>query len=135
MGIASKYNTFVNPFTFQGDSTFDFYPLSELYSEDPEATWIIRAIWINPNTNFGEQPVFTLEDRYVNIPGHMLQNCKDIINDEEAVQQINDGKLGFTIYTYKDKKFGKECYSVTFVDINSEFQKVPEGIENDLPFK
>lgn len=117
MGIASKYNTVVNPFTFQSDSTFEFYPLSELYSEDPEATWIIRAIWINPNTNFGEQPVFTIEDRYVNIPGHMLQKCKDIINDEEAVQQINDGKLGFTIYSYKDKKFGKTCYSVSFVDI------------------
>jgi hypothetical protein len=65
----------------------------------------------------------------------MLQKCKDIINDEEAVQQINDGKLGITIYTYKDKKFGKTCYSVTFVDIKDEFVKVPEGLENDLPFK
>lgn len=117
MGIANKYNVAVNPFSFQSDSTFEFNSLADLYSEDPEQIWILRAIWINPETKFGEQPVFTLNDRYINIPSHMLQRCKDIINDEEAVQQINDCKLGFTVYQYTDKKFGKLCYSVKFVDL------------------
>ena len=35
--------------------------------------------------------------------------------DDEAVQTIKDGKVGYTIYEYESH--GKKCYSISFVDL------------------
>lgn len=53
MGIADKYNKATNRFEFQSDSTFDFFRLSDLYNEDPEAVHIVRALWVNEGGNYG----------------------------------------------------------------------------------
>ena len=114
MGIADKYNKVTNRFEFQSDSTFDFFRLSDLYNEDPEAVHIVRALWVNEGGNYGPTPVATLEDRYINLPKHLTDTVKDMIADSEAVDAINAQKLGFKVRTYESN--GNTCYSVTFVD-------------------
>lgn len=118
MGIASKYNTVVNRFNFQSDSTFDFFKLQDLFMEDKDQVWVIKALWINESGKFGASPVVTLEDRYINLPNHKLQLVRDLIADDEAVEAINNGKLGFTVYQYNDDKHDKTCFSINLVDID-----------------
>lgn len=123
MGIADKYNKATNRFEFQSDSTFEFFKLSDLYNEDPDAVHIIRALWINDGGVYGPSPVTTLEDRYINLPGHLVDTVKEMIADSETVDAINNEKLGFTVRSYikqlkakNGKTVEKTCYSVTFVD-------------------
>ena len=118
MGIASKYNAQVNRFTFQSDSTFDFFKLHDLFMENRDEVWIIKALWVNEESKFGPSPIVTLEDRYINLPGHKLQMVRDLIADDEAVEAINNGKLGFKVYQYNDEKHDKTCFSLTLVDID-----------------
>ena len=118
MGIASNYNKQVNRFNFQSDSTFEFFKLQDLFMEDKDTTWVIKALWVNEESKFGPCPIITLEDRYISLPRHKLQMVRDLIVDDEAVDAINNGKLGFTVYQYNDEKHDNTCFSLNLVDID-----------------
>lgn len=118
MGIASKYNSVANRFNFQSDSSFEFFKLQDLFMEDKDEVWVIKALWINEDSKFGPSPIVVLEDRYISLPGHKLQMVRDLIADDEAVDAINNGKLGFTVYQYNDAKHDKTCFSLNLVDID-----------------
>lgn len=95
-----------------------FTSLGELYKEFGEKKeYKLQGIYINSKSKFGPQPVAIIEGCLVNLPPHMLEQVKTIINDPEQVEDINKGTAGFTIYSYKNKKFGNDCYSVNFIDI------------------
>lgn len=140
MGFADKYNKVtVNKFTFSGDSTFDFMSLEDLYTANgKDEVYTLRGLWINPKGNFGPAPVGVLNDCYVNLPGHLLETVENIMQDDEACDMINEGLVGFTIHTYFQEKYKKDCYGINFVDIKPDakdgFIKIPEGIEQNLPF-
>ena len=129
MSFADKYNSAVNKFTWQTDQTFEFFKLQDLFMEDRDEVHTLRGLWVNEDSKYGPSPVAVLDDRYVNLPGHMLQKVRDIIADDEAVNDINAGKVGFTVYQYNDDKHDKTCFSIRFVDIK------PEDMEDNLPFK
>lgn len=71
---------------------------------------------------YGEQGVLILADRKVlmNTPSHMVDTFKEILQDDEAIQQIKDGLVGVEIYSYKSKQFGRTCYSINFIDLPKE---------------
>ena len=52
---------------------------------------------------------------YTNLPSHTAETVHEILADDEAVQTIKDGKVGYTIYEYESH--GKKCYSISFVDL------------------
>jgi len=39
-----------------------------------------------------------------------------MMRDEEFVNAVNSGTIGFTIYTYETKNRAELCYSVNWVD-------------------
>jgi len=107
---------------FNKQGKFDFDPtgmnyvkLSDLYAQyGKDNKYQIEAIWLHTSKEYGVSPVIALADVLVNIPSHMVQQCTDILNDDEAVQEIKDGKGFFTIYEYESH--GKKCYSINFAD-------------------
>ena len=124
MGYADKFNKGVNKFTYQTDQTFEFYKLGELLEENGgDEVYTLRGLWINTGGMYGDSPVAVIEDRYVNLPNHMLDTVREMIADDEAVELINAGKIGFKIYSYaktlkvNKKEVDKICYSINFVDI------------------
>ena len=124
MGFADRYNKGVNKFTYQTDSTFEFFKLGDLLEENgKDEVYTLRGLWINTGGVYGDSPVAVIDDRYINLPGHMLDTVKEMIADDEAVAAINDGKLGFKVYSYvKTLKVNKNevdkiCYSINFVDL------------------
>ena len=109
-------------------SDFEYYSLEDLWEEsleeeegDVEAAndrrYTICGIYINTKGNFDPAPVIALEDRYVNLPSHMTETCQDMLKDAQCIRAINEGRCGFTIYKYTQKRFNKECYSVRWVDV------------------
>lgn len=103
---------------FDIDTTgFEYKKLRELYQENgDEKIYGVYAIFINTNDKFGDAPVFATGEEYVNIPRYMLETCRDILNDSKAVEQINNGEVGFKISQYYNEKYNKQCYGVEFID-------------------
>ena len=112
--VAKKYNT-QKVFEVNTED-FDYKSLEELYL-DEETVYIVRGLYINNKGNFGPKPVLATEDYYVNIPSHLVDNIREMIEDRTTVKAINDGCVGFTIYKYYQKRYNKDCYSIKWVDV------------------
>ena len=109
-------------------SNFDYCTLEELYNEaleeaggDIEAAnsyeYTICGVYINTKGNFEPAPVIALDDRYVNLPAHLTKTCEDMLRDPQCIRAINEGRCGFSIYKYTQKRYNKECYSVHWCDL------------------
>jgi hypothetical protein len=98
-------------------SNFEYFDLDDIFDGDETKVYPCNGIYISTKGYYGEHPVVAMDDKYVNLPQHMMDMVKDILNDKRAVKAINDGTVGFTIYTYEQKRYGTTCYSIRWVDI------------------
>lgn len=115
--FASKFNHT----TFGIDTTnYEYVKLGDLYNiSDKGSGDVVRkidGIFVH-RSKLGESPVFIVSatKQLVNIPQHLTDTCKEILSDDDAVEAIQVGKVGFVIYEYQSH--GKNCYSVRFVDL------------------
>lgn len=114
---ASKYNK-EQKFNFRTPDDFKFTTLDELFTNyGGERIYPVKALYINTKSVYGNHPVVVTDSALVDVPKHLLDTVKEMIDDDEAVNAINNGKVGFTIYTYIDKKYHKTCYSIKWVDM------------------
>lgn len=114
--IIKQHQKTVAHFEFE-DKERPFIKLSELEEKYPKATHMIVAIFINTESKFGEQGVIVTPDYNVNLPQHLTDLCYSLRGDDNAVQAINDRKIGFKIYDYKSKQ-GREGYSIYLVSLD-----------------
>lgn len=109
-------------------SNFDYVSLEDLFYDsvqtndgDFEAAsktvYKIRGVYINTKGNYDPAPVIATNECYVNLPSHMTETCMAMLADSSCIKAINDGKCGFTIYQYEQKRYNKTCYSVLWVDM------------------
>ena len=111
----SKFNSKGNAFTYRAPEGTPYKKLKDLYNKKhPDEVWTILGAFVH-NGQYGENAVLVTKNCYVNLPDHMVQRVKDLINDDEVVDQINKGGAGFRIYEYENSK-GNKSLSVTFVD-------------------
>ena len=100
---------------------FEYHTLEELASQLKKAKTDharLYGLFINPKGNYGDEAVAIIEDAYINLPKHVVEQVKAILADDEVVAEIKDGKTGIKPYTYEDEKHNKgTLYSVEFVDI------------------
>ena len=94
---------------------FEYKKLEELYKQDPDKTYVIRAIYINKKGRYGDAPVFATDSFFLNIPSHVLTDAQEILADPEAIADINAAHMGCKIYSYD--KDGRTLYSVEFVNL------------------
>ena len=96
---------------------FEYLNLDDIFDGDESRVFPCNGIYISTKGYYGKHPIVATDNCYVNLPQHMMDMCEDILNDKRAVKAINDGRVGFTIYKYVQKRFGTECYSIRWVDI------------------
>lgn len=115
--FASKFNKT----TFGIDTTdFQYIKLADIFNSENEGgkdvIHNINGLYVH-KSQLGDSPVIIDEEnkRLVNLPGHTAETVREILADDEAVQTIKDGKVGYTIYEYESH--GKKCYSISFVDL------------------
>ena len=75
-----------------------------------------------------------IDDTYVNLPSHLLPACEEMLHDRLAIDAINQGRCGFRIEKYLQKRYNKECYSVEWVDVLPDKKDTPkEEVPNGEP--
>ena len=84
----------------------------------------VFGFFISHSGRFGESPIAIMKDRYLNLPKHRIEIIEKISQDDEAVADINAGKVALRVITYD--KNGKTYYDFEFVDISAD--------DPDLPF-
>ena len=98
-------------------SNFEYYSLEDMYKDD-DTVYPVRAIYPNKKSLYGLSYVIATDSCYVNLPEHLNDDCKDILNDKLAISDINRKLVGFKIYKYVQKKYNRECYSIEWVDVD-----------------
>jgi len=116
MSLANRYN---KARKFDVDTTgFEYRKLSDLFSANGAGyVYIVKAIYINMKTKFNDAPVIATDSFFVNLPSHMTNTAREILNDDEFIGAINAGKIGFTVHEYTQKKYNRVCYGINFVDV------------------
>lgn len=115
--FASKFNKT----TFGIDTTdFQYIKLADIFNSENEGgkdvIHNINGLYVH-KSQLGDSPVIIDEKnkRLVNLPSHTAETVREILADDEAVETIKAGKVGYTIYEYESH--GKKCYSISFVDL------------------
>ena len=88
---------------FNIDTTdFKFINLQKLLERDGESkVYTIRGAYISTKSRYNDEaPLLALDDIYVNLPQHQLEDVKTMRDDPAYVQGINEGRLGFIIEPY-----------------------------------
>lgn len=101
---------------FKVDATkFDFINLESLYNKDGEnASYKLLGVYINKKGRFGDEPVAIIDGFKVNLPKHLLEDVQLILDNDDMVQAVIDGHLGFEVEPYENAR-GK-FYSVHWID-------------------
>lgn len=117
MSIASKYNHGVR-FDYIIPANTPFIGLASLYSESGQGTvYTLHGLYINRKSKYGDAPVAIIDGYLVNLPKHLLDTVKTMLQDDEFIDSVNAEKVGFTIYTYTVKNSNDLRYSVNWVDL------------------
>lgn len=129
MSFANKHNKAnSNVFTYEQIADAPFIKLKDLYAEhqDPDHALMVRGMFINDKSRYGRSAALICDGFNVNLPGHMVNEVEQIMNDPDDVAAINAGRVMFYVRPYESKTYKTTAYAVTWVD-------VPVAAD-DLPF-
>ena len=100
---------------------FEYYKLQDLYEKDgADTTYQLLGVFINSNKTekelkeYGPSVVGILEDKLINLPGHMAEEVREIMNSEEDVADIKAGNVWFKIRSYESHS--KTCFSPDWLE-------------------
>lgn len=116
-----SFATKFNKTTFGIDTTdFKYTKLADIFTSESEGgkdvIHKINGLYVH-KSQLGDSPVIidVENKRLVNLPSHLAVTVREILADDEAVETIKAGKVGYNIYEYE--LHGKKCYSILFVDL------------------
>lgn len=121
MSFASKHN---KEKLFNVDTTdMEYMSMGEAFNKyGKNAVYVVGALYINTKGKYDDAPVAAVgadngEWFMLNLPAHMTDECRDILNDSDDIADINAGKVGLKLYPYHSKQYNRDCFSANWVDM------------------
>lgn len=116
--FAAKHNK-GSKFNIDTEGWTEYRDMKSLFKENgPDTVYPIHGFYINKKSQFGLAPVIISDGYFVNCPQHMLDDVREILSDQEDIDAINAGAVGFKVREYLAKNYkNKKCYSAEFVDL------------------
>jgi len=102
-------------FTFDSDNLPDT-DLTTFVNENGNKQFTVKAVFINPKSKFGPRPCVVCSTLKIWLPNHFLGDVEAILNNQDMIDAINNGKCGFVPSQYTDKN-GVMRNSGKFIDI------------------
>lgn len=113
--FAEKYNKGnENPFKFDLNG-YDFTSLKELYNSDNNKVHALDGFYFTRG-KFGVKVVVVMSDvkKRVDMPIYLTKVFNEIVNNNDAVNDIKNGKVGFIVRKYESH--GRNCHTIIFKD-------------------
>ena len=79
-------------------------------------TYKVRALYISANHGYGIGAVVVIDQMRINLPMHLVDKVKAILNGddrEENIRAIKNGEMGIEFYQY-DTQTRKNCIGANF---------------------
>lgn len=118
MSFAAKYNKGTK---FSIDTTgYTYKKISDIVNDNGlDPVYVVAALFVNTKGKFDDHPVAALPqiEALVDLPSHMTESVKEILQDPEAVADIDSGKVGIKFEKYIAKTYNRECLGCRWVDI------------------
>lgn len=116
MSFANRFNSPSLKFDFKIPEEHVFAkPVELVHAHGIDKVYTVRSMYINTKGKYGDEPVIVCDECLLNAPKHVVEVCKTILNDADAVKDINSGKVGFKLYKYTND-YGDQ-YSLMWVDL------------------
>lgn len=113
-GLMSRFN---HTNIFDVDTkNFKWVNLETLFNTDPDKTYTILGLFTK-GSKFGKEPDAIIQGYKVNLPRHLLDTVEDMLDDNQVIEAIKAGKVGFKVYSYHSNTYNKDAYSVTWLDL------------------
>ena len=113
-GLMSRFN---HTNIFDVDTRdFKWVNLETLFNTDPDKTYTLLGLFTK-GSKFGKEPDAIIQGYKVNLPRHLLDTVEDMLDDNQVIEAIKAGKVGFKIYSYHSNTYNKDAYSVTWLDL------------------
>lgn len=107
-----KYNKGEKLFKIE---TKDF-PFKKLKDFKDGSVHDVHAIYVY-ETKYGTRASVAFDDCLVNLPMHMVDTARAMLNDEEVINDINAGKVAIKVRTFDDTKYNRgTCYTCDWID-------------------
>lgn len=104
-------------FDFKTPDHFEYINLAQLDNKYPSKKHQVNALYINTKSRYGDAPVAVTDEHIVNLPSHLLDTVKSLMNVNEFVEAVNKQLIGFTIYKYEGTNGAG--YSVNWVRLDA----------------
>lgn len=113
-GLMSRFN---HTNIFDVDTkNFKWVNLETLFNTDPDKTYTLLGLFTK-GSKFGKEPDAIIQGYKVNLPRHLLDTVEDMLDDNQVIEAIKAGKVGFKVYSYHSNTYNKDAYSVTWLDL------------------
>lgn len=113
-GLMSRFN---HTNIFDVDTRdFKWVNLETLFNTDPDKTYTLLGLFTK-GSKFGKEPDAIIKGYKVNLPRHLLDTVEDMLDDNQVIEAIKAGKVGFKVYSYHSNTYNKDAYSVTWLDL------------------
>lgn len=113
-GLMSRFNH--NNIFDVDTKDFKWVDLKTLFNTDPDKEYTLLGLFTK-GSKFGKEPDAIINGFKVNLPRHLLDTVNDMLDDNQVIEAIKAGKVGFKIYSYHSNTYNKDAYSVTWLDL------------------
>lgn len=93
---------------------FEFFKPQEI---ELDVVHRLYGLFISKGGKYGDSASAILSDKFVNISNSYLGEVKDVLDDDEAVEEIKQGKAGIKFTKFHNKKYNKDGYAIEFVKL------------------
>lgn len=77
----------------------------------------LHGVFITPDKGYGRGAVAILDDVLLNLPQRYVETVDTILSDDEMIEEIKEEKVAIEISTFTSKKYKKDGYDITFVEV------------------
>lgn len=121
MSFASKHNKKAVRFTFQQIENPQYFKLKDLFAKgfrDEKNVFTVRGAYINHGGRYGDSAALICDGFNINLPSHMCDEIRVMIDDPADITSINNGEVGGYVYEYQNKN-GGTSYGLRWVDLEA----------------
>lgn len=114
--LIDDLNKGIRKFDYELTEEHEYKKLEELFKENKDGVYVVRMFYTNKKSMYGENEVVVTDDYIINLPKHLTKTVEKIVENEDYLKLINEGKFAFNIYEYEYKqgKETKKAYSVNW---------------------
>lgn len=91
---------------------FEFKKISE-FPLNTELT--VRGALISKGGKYGDSASLILDNCFMNVPSHIMDDVKELLADQDAIAQVEAGELAVSVYEYEDRN-GATQRSIKWID-------------------